>query len=221
MTWEHFQRCETVTIVGGGWSVCNVAIDKLAGRVIAVNDSALYVPHWHVAVSMDRLWTEHRLEAAILRAMENSPHSAILLRRSAVQNFPADLAQRWPVVKVFECDHERSDFSHFDNQLNGTNSGACALNLAWKMRPRRLFLLGFDMNRSPDGRAYWYPPYEWSTAAGGTSSGKYKTWAKQFADAAAAFKKIRCEVFNVSPGSAIAAFQKITPAQYLKAGPWV
>lgn len=92
----------------------------------------------------------------------------------------------------------------------------CALNLAWQLRPQRLFLLGFDMNRDPDGRAYWYPPYPWSTPEGSTSDGKYKSWAKQFADIALAFIGAGVKVFNVSPSSAIDVFPKITPSQFMR-----
>jgi hypothetical protein len=202
-----------VTIIGGGWSVLNLPLDVLCGRVIAVNDSAIHAPRWDVAVSMDRLWTEHRLNELIIRSAEVEPRREIWLRRSAVQNLKVD---GWPWVHVFECDHKSNTFSTKPKTLNGTNSGACALNLAWQMRPARVFLLGFDMCRAPDGRAYWYPPYPWSNGNGGTSNGKYASWAGQFKAARSAFQRIGCKVFNVSPASAIEDFPKLTPAQYVR-----
>lgn len=202
-----------VTIIGGGWSVLNLPLDCLCGRVIAVNDSAIHAPRWDVAVSMDRLWTEHRLNEVIIRSAEVEPRREIWLRRSAVQNLKVD---GWPWVHVFECDHETNIFSTKRGTLNGTNSGACAMNLAWQMRPARLFLLGFDMCRGPNGRAYWYPPYTWGNEAGGTSNGKYAKWANQFKAARSAFQRIGCKVFNVSPASAIEDFPKMTPAQYVR-----
>lgn len=201
-----------VTVVGGGWSVQNVLVDRLCGTVIAVNDSAVYLPHWDHALSMDRLWTEHRLAAVTLRAMENSPHGTIWLRRSAVQNFKT-LSH---LVRVFDCDHETNAFAAHGDHLNGTHSGACALNLAYQLRPTRLFLLGFDFCRSKDGRAYWYPPYPWTAPRGATSNGKYESWALQLAPAQAAFARLGCAVYNVSPHSALDLWPKWTPARYLK-----
>jgi len=197
-----------ITIVGGGWSVANIDLSKLVGFVIAVNDSAVLLPRFDSIVSMDRLWTEHRWQALLDMKRET------WLRRSAVQNISqADrVTATW--LNVFECDNETNAFSDDATRLNGTNSGACALNLAYLLKPRRLFLLGFDMNRSSKGRPYWYPPYPWANQNGGTGAKRYKEWAGQFEENAAAFRSAGVEVFNVSPGSAIDVFQKITPKQY-------
>lgn len=217
-----------ITVVAGGWSVANVAVDELAGRVIAVNDSALYLPRWDFAVSMDRLWAENRLERIIRRAWDleiggptvpaalvPSVAPKLWIRTNALQN----LERLRGTVTAFLCDHETDEFAPDQvragvARLNGRSSGACALNLAWHLRPARLFLLGFDMNRSPRGDPYWYPPYPWSSAAGSTSNGKYSAWAKGFETARDAFRRIGCRVFNVSPSSAITTFPKITPADY-------
>ncbi len=202
-----------MTIVGGGWSVQNVAIDHLAGLVIAVNDSALHLPRWDYAVSMDRLWTEARWPT-MLDKLAVDPKRELWLRRSAVQNIPE--AENLAAVHVFDCDHKSSKFSRELETLNGTNSGACALNLAYLYKPTRLFLLGFDMNRDRRGMAYWYPPYPWTSAKGGTSNGKYSDWAREFYLAASEFLRAGVKVFNVSPASAIDAFDKITPAEYMR-----
>lgn len=205
-----------ITIIGGGWSVRNVNLEKLPGLVIAVNDSALHAPRWDIALSMDRLWTENRLEPVLARPALPDPITGkfmakqIWLRRSAVQNIRQDILDAYG-LKVFDCDHTTNVFTETEGRLNGTNSGACALNLAFQLKPRRLFLLGFDMNRSPAGDAYWYPPYPWTDRAGATSSGKYARWATQFEVASCEFQGIGCEVFNVSPASAIPSFRKITP----------
>lgn len=204
-----------ITIIGGGWSVLNVALDRLSGVVIAVNDSAILAPRWDHAVSMDRVWAERRIDQLVIRSTETDPPRTIWLRRSALQNL-TNYVTAWPWVRSFECNHETSVFSAIEGTLNGTNSGACAMNLAWHLRPSRLFLLGFDMCRDESGRAYWYPPYPWSSPNGSTTNGKYTKWAQQFRGAASAFTRIGCQVFNVSPKSSIDAFPKITPAQYLK-----
>lgn len=200
-----------ITIVGGGWSVGDIDFSKLVGHVIGVNESGLLLPRVDRIVSMDRKWTEHSWEKIKRLAVPTS------LRRSAVQNISGeelDACRLW--LDIFECDNETNRFSDTPIRLNGTNSGACAMNLAYQLRPRRLFLLGFDMKRSAKGEAYWYPPYPWAAQKGGTSNGKYVAWSRQFEEAARSFKSVGTDVFNVSPQSAIGAFKKITPAQYAR-----
>lgn len=214
-----------ITIVAGGWSVRNLELDRLAGVVIAVNDAAIHLPTWQHAVSMDRLWFESRAQAVWLKSMEDSPFGEIWIRTNAAQNFPAAKLEQ-PNLTLFKCNHETDEFSPElygpggagagPAYLNGRSSGACALNLAWHLKPLRLFLLGFDMNRGPDGSAYWYKPYPWSTPQGGSSQKKYQTWAAGLELARAAFDEIGTLVYNVSPTSAVQAFQKITPAEYRK-----
>lgn len=205
---------KVVTIVGGGWSAALLDLRRLAGVVIAVNDSAVHLPRWHYAVSMDRLWAENRIDAIVERQARQFA-GEVWLRRSAVQNL-ARYVEQFGWIRVFECDHQSSKFSDLNNTLHGPNSGACALNLAWKLQPSRVYLVGFDMNRNLNGDAYWYPPYPWSTSAGGTSSRKYGTWAGQFEDARRAFELIGCDVATVNTGSAIATFRRITPRTYLE-----
>lgn len=200
-----------ITIVAGGWSVRNVTIDRLCGVVIGVNDAAYHLPTPPaIVVSMDRLWTEHRWPWLANRAAET------WLRRSAVQNIDTARALREGWLHVFECDNTADQFAHRKDWLNGPNSGHCALNLAWKMRPARVFLLGFDMNRDKHGTAHWHPPHHWVPPGGATPNGKYAEWSRRFNKAAMAFGGIGAEVINVSPSSAIKAFPKMTPADYLK-----
>lgn len=201
-----------ITVVGGGWSASAVDLAKLPGMVIAVNDSAILLPRWDIAVSMDRRWTENRFQRLVERSREgNDIPRPIWLRKSAVQNIPKDILELWQVA-VFDCDHETSEFTAEPGHLNGTNSGGCALNLAWQLKPRRVFLVGFDMNTSPGGASYWYPPYPWTT--GGINARKYGGWAKQFDRAASAFSRIGCTVYNVSPSSEIPHFPKVAPREF-------
>lgn len=206
-----------VSILAGGWSVSNLALDRLCGEVIGVNDAAIHAPHIDRIVSMDRLWAEYRWP--ILRAGKRRTW----LRRSATQNLPIE-PQDADWLTIFENDNASTIFAELRRHesesytLNGTNSGFCALNLAYQMRPARIFLLGFDMNRDQFGRAYWHAPYPWNPSHrhGATTNGKYAQWAKQFSAAARALAAAKIEVLNVSPQSAIEVFRKITPAQYMR-----
>jgi hypothetical protein len=199
-----------LTIVAGGWSVRNVLLDRLVGTVMGVNEAAFRIPRADIVLSMDRLWTEYRWPWMQERRGET------WLRRSAVQNLDIKrpVADGW--LHVFECDNNSAKFAAREGWLNGTNSGTCALNLAWRMKPRRLFLLGFDMNRDPQGRAHWHPPHPWTNPQGGTSNANYAKWAKELNAAALLFGGAGIEVFNVSPSSAITVFPKISPAEYAR-----
>jgi hypothetical protein len=199
---------ETLSILGGGWSAGLIDLKRLPGTVIAVNDSAVFAPKVDIAITMDRLWAENRygwLET-------NHAPRKFYVRRSARKNLPEQLPD-W--VHVFENDNKSIEFSEVDHTLNGTNSGFCALNLAYLLAADRVVLFGFDMNRSAFGTPYWFPDYPWAKPGGATTSGKYKAWAAQFLYAAQAFKDAGIEVLNASLTSAIDDFQKVDPAKVL------
>lgn len=189
---------DVISIIAGGWSVRGVDLDRVPGTIIGVNDSVIHAPRCDIAVSMDRLWVEYRFPQLRERG------KLAWLRRSAVQN----VERKFPWLHVFECDHESPEFVDAPDMLNGTNSGLCAFNLAYQMRPKQILLFGFDMKRGANGEAYWYPPYPWTSKAGGTSSRKYQTWAGEFFAAAARCKAAGIAVLNASPASAIDVFPK-------------
>lgn len=193
----------TVTIIAGGWSAGSVDDPPMGlGYVVGVNDAFRHT-HVDCIVSMDRLWTENRWEGIYAWAeMRTDPW--VVLRRSAVKNIP----QRPPWLTIFDNDHRDVRPSMQRGVLNGDNSGLCALNLALQIRPSRVVLIGFDMNRSPQGRAYWWPSYPWAKADGGTSAGRYREWAAEFAPIADAFKAADIDVVNTSMTSAIPNFRK-------------
>lgn len=197
---------EVISILGGGWSALMVDRDHLPGMVVGVNDSGVLVARCDLIVSMDRLWAEYRWPTMLELQRTAS------IRTAALKN----MAERPKWLRPFECDYKSTQFSVESGRLNGTNSGLCAMNWAWRARPKRLYLIGFDMNRSPNGAAYWYPPYPWTQAEGATKPGKYDQWAREMEHAAAQFKAVGTEVLNVSATSSIEAFRKITPKDFQK-----
>lgn len=208
-----------ITIVASGWSAKPV-VKRLGGTIIAVNGAATALyrtteTHISYALTMDRLFMEQNYQALFLGVMGDSPAGEVWARRSAIQNF-TDLGVFQPYLKVFDCDNETTVFSTKMTHLNGTNSGGCAMNLAYLLRPSRLFMVGFDMNRDENGNPYWHEPHAWTNPKGATTDGKYRQWAKEFRSIMDPFKRIHCEVFNVSPTSSIDAFQKISAREYFK-----
>lgn len=157
-----------MSIIAGGWSARNVDLAALPGTIICVNDAAMHAPRCDIIVSMDRLWLENRWAA-----LEHLELPAFV-RLTAMHNMLENLYRPW--VHPFECRHERSEFGSHLCSLNGPNSGHCALNLAFVMKPKRITLVGFDMGRGPNGENYWFPPYSWASAGGGTSNKRYAEW---------------------------------------------
>jgi hypothetical protein len=193
-----------ISVVAGGWSVSQVDQLQIPGTIIAVNDSAIHLPRCDLIVSMDRLWAEYRFPE--LRKMMKPAH----IRRAALAN----IRDKWPWLNSFECDHTSTRFSSQRGVLNGTNSGLCGFNLAWQMRPEKILLFGFDMQRGPNGEPYWHPPYPWSEK-GATKNGKYAEWSKQFSRAAQICADAGIDVAVVGD-SAIDVFRKIPSSDFAR-----
>ena len=186
-----------ISIIAGGWSLSNIDREKIPGFRIGVNDSGLLLPCDKV-VSMDRLWTENRWKK--LCFWSRQAH----VRRSALQN----IKDRPVWLSVFECDHKSSELTETLDRMNGINSGMCALNLAYILRPKRILLWGFDHKRG----GYWYKTPEWSQ---GTGDKRFKEWAGQYERAREQCEAVGIEVLNCNPDSAITAFRKIEPSTLL------
>lgn len=189
-----------VSIVAGGYSVRDIALDKIPGYIIAVNDAALHLPRWDACVSMDRLWTENRMTWLL----KNAGERPLYFRKNTC---PAALFG--PNTTVYECNHATNWFGPSPAHMNGTNSGYIALNLAYCMWPNELNLFGFDMQRGPKNEAHWYPDYPWNVKA--SSSGKLIEWSKQFDIIAEQFARKKIAVRNVSSRSLIKQFKITRP----------
>lgn len=191
---------DDVIILASGPSVRQYNIRDLEqrGTLIGISAAALYSKP-HIAFSMDRKVSEHCYP---LWCIQGVPQ--IYLRACTVKNFvPRDNAV------LFQHDGPDTLMSDKPGGLNGSNTGTCALNLAYQMRPRRVFLLGYDMQRDKDNIPYWHPPYDWNTA-GAVRAGTYAAWAKEFDLIALQFQDRKIEVYNVSHRSLITAFHTIS-----------
>lgn len=202
---------DTVSILAGGWSAAPVWNKRLPGHVICVNEAMVRRP-CDSGVTMDRLWTEHRYER-IREAVKRRDIGVAYARLSAIQNLVGARVGKG-ALRPFRCDHATYTMSNDREWLNGTNSGICAINLAWHLKPKRVILFGFDMNTSPDGRHYWHEPHPWAPL-GATTKGKYMAWAEGFNKIAEQFDHLGIEVLNASPTSAVQAFPKVKPESVL------
>lgn len=157
-----------VTVVGGGYSVKSIDVSRLLGYVIAVNDSAVHLPRYDCAVTMDRRWLEYRW---LWLKQQCKP---LWARSSTFQN--VDTSDVDWVFKFKNDNGKTQAMSEEWDALNGKNSGACALNLAYHLQPEHAWITGIDLH-GPNSKPYWYPPYPWAPE-GSTKPGHYVQWAK-------------------------------------------
>lgn len=183
------ERPLTMCVLAGGYSARAFDLTLLPGIVIAVNDAAYYSPRWDICVSMDRLWSENRASWIGKQAGK-----AVWLRSSASRALP-DLPA---IVRRYQCDHTSTLFQSEPGFLNGTNSGGVALNLAFQMQPRQLYLIGFDLRLGPRGERHWYPDYAWKNG-GGSKAGKLAEWETELAGLMAQLQRADIEPVRVMP----------------------
>lgn len=195
-----------IFVVGGGWSVGkhdHTAIYN-RGRIYGVNDAAIWLNNVDVAVTMDRLWFQSRWP--ILR-VKRIPE--VWVRQKCDCNVKRnDDRDNW---KTYTHEH-KPELSERVGHLYGSNSGTCAINLAFQQsKPEdNIFLLGFDMCRSPTGEPYWYPPYSWAKQQGATGNSRYKEWSQEFGLISAWLEKRHRYMYVVGHESALTKVRKIS-----------
>jgi hypothetical protein len=184
---------KNVAIIAGGPSILNYDLKGISKylTVIGVNQSFINIDECHCGITMDRLWFEHNFNAI------NESGKPFFVRPGAAKNLGPDLPKN---ITLFDCNVSH-EMSFEKNTINGTSSGMCALNLALKMDCAKIYLLGFDMHRQ--NGVYWHNHYSWASQ-GGTSSGKYKEWTRQFDEIAK--KYARRNIYNVNHVSALKGF---------------
>lgn len=192
-----------IIIIAGGESVKDIPADELVnyGHVIGVNESA-YLFNCHTAISMDRLWMEARYKE--------------LEKKNCITYFRKCAWKKgyiWPRLRLFDGDIHSKHMSMEDGVLAGKNSGDCACNLAYKMKPDEIYLFGFDMRGG-----YFYDQTELTKIKEenegkkikiNQSDSKYKAWIEKFNNNAKQFKEAGIDVYNVSPSSALTCFKRI------------
>lgn len=185
-----------VSVLACGPSAVDCGAGAAPGYRIAVNDAFLHFDH-DCVLSMDGIWARERVPVHFATA-----GTPIHLRRSAFKYFPNG-RDDYPHINVFDCDNHSDVMSPDRHTLNGRHSGQCALNLAFTMRPRVVFLYGFDL-REP---THFFGQYEWHRREGNTNSEeKFRGWADGFHNSAQFFHAAGIQVFNTNKKSRIKAF---------------
>lgn len=163
---------------------------------------------------MDRRWTEAHYdffkERNGLIKLYVRPNNVLRIKKQTGWTKP-----EW--LTIYQCDHKAHLMSDVPGQLNGTNSGGVALNLAYSLRPKKLYLFGFDYCPGPKREMHWFAQGETGRVGDyPIHTGRYAGWAREFNDVAPQFRKQGIDVINVSASSIVMAFRKITPKEYNK-----
>jgi hypothetical protein len=195
-----------IIVIGGGGSFAPYFGEDFRERgiVIGVNDAAVHT-RVHIAVTMDRLWLEARRET-----MDFLTIPTYYREGTCKSGAP-------PHMGLPYSNNNRMDegMSLEPGILNGNNSGAVALNLAFKMRGSQVYLLGFDMRNGPKGEKHWYPPYPWNSG-GGSTDGKLRVWSREFEPWAKQFAEAGIDVKNVGDRSILTNWKKISYEKFKK-----
>lgn len=188
-----------VSVVACGPSALNCGAAKAPGFVIAVNDAYQHVRH-DAILSMDGRWAQNRLPT-----MLNGGGPIYLRRRAFNKLKPGTIrTETLQHVRVFDCDRTSGVFGFHAHQLNGPNSGYCALNLAHVMRPDVVYLFGFDHKGD-----HFHPESEWRQRGEGDANSptKFADWAIMCHTARKLFDAAGIRVINTNRDSAINAFE--------------
>lgn len=201
---------EVISIVGCGPSALDCGAGSAPGFVIAVNGAFEYVKH-DAALSMDGRFASN----CVPRMFGAVP---IWLRDRAYRKLkPAELSSATRHhINVFANTHTTTTFAEnalyptTSWQLNGDHSGYCALNFAYSLRPRVVYLYGFDLHDTDI--QHFFGRYPWDGLGSNNSPTKFAKWRKDMFAAAVQFDAKGIRVFNTSRNSAIKAFEFGRPA---------
>jgi hypothetical protein len=86
--------------------------------------------------------------------------------------------------------------SKLDDTINcGSNGGYMQIGLAYLFGARRFLLVGYDMQRAPDGRGHWFGDHPGKLA----NNSPYATFLKRYEPLALDMRYAGCEVINCAP----------------------
>jgi hypothetical protein len=104
---------------------------------------------------------------------------------------------------------------HKNSVCWGKNSGAAAINFAYHLGVKRIFLLGFDMTFGEHHNQHWHRHYCPAGVNKDPKSAHFHRHMPAFGPIAVDAKKLGLEIYNVSKISVMNMFEKITVEEAL------
>lgn len=144
----HHTHKNDVFIVGGGPSVKEIDLDKLKGKkIIAVNNAYKLFSELTAIYWADGSWADQHHKGLDQHSCQLRFHS---------RNKPKlDDKHKGPYGCTVLKKTGDYGYDPEPHHVRGNNSGVQALNLIINMKPKRIFLLGFDMRRI-DNKTHWH-----------------------------------------------------------------
>lgn len=198
MTFEPLQpdwKGRDVYLIGGGSSLKEFNFNKIQGKgvIFGVNDCA-FKTQADCLFSLDTTWAGQRKQQII----DFKGDKFLGLPNSFFFN-------EWEGSGVHFLLRERGvQFNDDASKINGVNSGFGALNVCYHKRPKRVFMLGFDMYKSEQG-THWHNGYDWNSPEGHRY---YDRWCVIFDNTVEQLKAADIEVYNCNPESKITCYSK-------------
>lgn len=199
---EQFANQE-VFIVAGGYSIKELNLDYLHDKpTIAINESYSILPNATALYWCDNSWCAKRFDGI----KEHKSELRFTSHHNAVKHVDLDIRGLGNSTFL----HKTTDFG-FDpnpNNVAGNNSGVQALNLVVNMKPKRIYLLGYDMRDNPlkRGETHWHQRHElavrndiYSRLFVPSMEALYREMKRQHID---------IEIINCSKTSALNCFKK-------------
>jgi len=191
-----YGKQDKVFIVATGWSLKDFDFNRLKGHnVIAVNEAACHVPNFDYSVVIDT-------EITMLR--EDVKHRVpFLAQKPVISHHIPTVETPFDVIVMEYSGAEGFEFEHNKVRTAG-NSGYMAINAAYHLGARNVFLLGFDLGLSPEGNRYFY---DFKTDNGVHPDYLHKNYF--YNTMARDIKDTDFTVYNCSKFSKLEAFNKI------------
>lgn len=200
-------RDEPCFIIAGGPSLAGFDFERLRGkgRIIAINRAFEYAPWADILFFMDNKF---------YRLCHDGERYARWLEFKGQRVF-LDLMGR----KYEDCYHVRSlgrvglSKSIGQGLYHGNNSGVGALNLALVLKANPIYLLGYDMRFSQDGKSHFHSGY-----GPGAKEQTVKSFVRDFERMAKFMGDERRHIVNLNPHSGLRIFRFGNIDEVLNAG---
>ncbi len=207
---------DTVFIVGGGPSIESADLKKLNHHdTIAVNKSAFYVPNPTHFITMDYT-VLRKVGLPRVKNLRASKHFVVNMSIDYIQarnGVPTDVRSGFSYNQLFDvfntihvCHREDGLGNSFADFRCGNNSGYCALQLAFILGYKNIYLLGFDMNIAGTKTHFHNGYNEAASVFGRRVAGYIRTFAVGLKEAQTKYPDTK-----VYSCSAISSLNKIIP----------
>lgn len=207
--------CENVIIVASGPSVKDINLNALKrlskGYIIAVNGAGAHVPYANAWFTLDpwgldgpQLPVGFRGKCYAAVPDDYGTPNARSSQHRVVPSTKITFLHRLHSHNLTNVSSEtayKTGLSEDNSCINTGNSGYGALNFAYHLRPKNIYLLGID-----GSMGYFY---------NSPKTNRPLTYLKElFNSSVPQITERGINVFNVSPQSTITAYPKITPAEF-------